>query len=102
MRNRKFVKPLLIVVAMILVCIMSVFATLAYLTAGDTVGNLIDQLGILLGFYHGDDITQEDHKVCIILIGCCPDGCIRCLMDIAYGYMPDSIVSIHRIKRIFL
>ena len=39
MRNRKFVKPLLIVVAMILVCIMSVFATLAYLTAGDTVKN---------------------------------------------------------------
>ena len=47
MRNRKFVKPLLIVVAMILVCIMSVFATLAYLTDDTevvkntfTVGNI--------------------------------------------------------------
>lgn len=39
MRNRKFVKPLLIVVAMILLCVMSVLATIAYLTAGDTITN---------------------------------------------------------------
>lgn len=47
MKNRKFAKPLLIVLAMILVCVMSVFATLAYLTSTTqkvtntfTVGNV--------------------------------------------------------------
>ena len=39
MRNRKLAKTLLIVVAMILVCVLSVFATIAYLTSQSEVAN---------------------------------------------------------------
>lgn len=37
MKNRKFVKPLLVVVAMVLVCVISVLATIAYLTDSSEV-----------------------------------------------------------------
>ncbi len=66
MRNRKFVKPLLVVVAMVLVCIMTVFVTLAYLTSTTekvtntfTVGNVT----ITLDEAKVDEYGVKEYKV---------------------------------------
>jgi len=56
MKNRKFVKPLLIVVAMILVCVLSVFATIAYLTDTSNIATNTFTVGDV-------EITLDEAKV---------------------------------------
>ena len=64
MRNRKFVKPLLVVVAMVLVCIISVFATLAYMTDDTEVVKNTFTVGDITITLDEAKVNTAGQKVC--------------------------------------
>lgn len=78
MKNRKFVKPLLIVVAMILVCVLTVFATIAYLTGKSNVATNTFTVGDV-------QITLDEAKVDVYGV---KDGNVRTSTGNEYKLLP--------------